>query len=122
MTNTAPENPPFEIVPDNRLHAAWEKSEALALSIYTTNDGWIERRPTTASQTLRKMAEGFLEIASELDVLASEVAAEDERVAKSTVALSRAYAEVIGTIERDQLTRRFGEIVRTPYKPSEPTP
>jgi hypothetical protein len=122
MTNATPENPPFEIVLDNRLHAAWEKSEALALSIYTNNDGWIERRPSTAPQTLRKMAEGFLEIAGELDALARDIEAEDKRFAASTEALRRAYSEALGTFERDNLANRLGEIARSPRKPPKPTP
>jgi hypothetical protein len=114
--------PRFEIVLDNRLHAAWEKSEALTLSIYNANDGWIETRPSTAPQTLRRMAEGFLEIAGELDSLARDVEAEDKRFAESTEALRNSYSEALGAFERDNLTNRLGEIVRLPRKPTEPTP
>jgi hypothetical protein len=118
----APENQPFEVVLDNRLHALWEKCEALTLSIYTANDGWIETRPRTAPQTLCKLAEGFLDVACELDALARDVEGEDRRFAESTFALGKSLAEAISTIERDKLTERFGEIVRSPHKPPEPTP
>jgi hypothetical protein len=104
----------FEIALDNRLHAVWEKAEALTLSIYNANAGWVDTRPSTAPQTLRKMAEGFLEVASELDAAAREVAAEDKRFAESMAALGKAYSEAFSTFERDNLTNRLGEIARTP--------
>jgi hypothetical protein len=119
---TTPDNQPFHIILDNRLYAVWEKSEALTLSIYTTTDSWVDTRPSTAPQTLRKMAEGFLEIASELEDAARDVAAEDKRITENRAALGRGYAEAIGKFERDQLTKRLGEIVRSPHKPPEPTP
>jgi hypothetical protein len=111
----------FEAILARRLHAVWEKSEALTLSIYTANDGWVETRPSTAPHTLRKMAEGFLELACELDAIAEDVAAEDKRFAEKTAALGKSYAEAISTFERDNLTKRLGEIVRGVHKPPEPT-
>jgi hypothetical protein len=98
---------------DNRLHAVWERSEVLTLSIYITNDSWIDRRPSTAPHAIRKMAEGFLELACELDAIARDVEAEDKRLAASQTALSKSFADAMGMIERDQLTQRLGEITRT---------
>jgi hypothetical protein len=115
-------NQSFEILLDNRLHAVWEKAEAITLSIYTTNDSWIDTRPSTAPNTLLKMAEDFLEVACKLDAIASDVAAEDKRVAEHMSALGKSYAEAISMFERDTLTKRLGEIVRAPHKPSEPAP
>jgi hypothetical protein len=113
------ENQSFEIVLDNRLHAVWEKSEGLTLSIYNVNVSWfLETRPTTAPHTLRKLAEGLLEVACELDAIARDVAVEDKRWTEHTAALGKTYTEAINTLERDQLTKRLGEIVRTPHKPS----
>jgi hypothetical protein len=97
------------VMAPDRLHAVWEKTEALALSIYTANDGWIEARPTTAPQSLSKMAEGCLEIASELDALSREVAADDKRFAQTVTNLSRIYATATG---RDRRAKRLGVIVR----------
>jgi hypothetical protein len=108
----------FEVALNNRLHAVWEKCEALTLAIYNANDGWIERRPTTAPRTLRKMAEDFLEVACELDAIARDVAAADKRFAESQAATCRTYAETIARFERDKLTSRLGEIARTARKPS----
>jgi hypothetical protein len=116
------ENPPFEIVLSRRLHAVWEKVEALALSIYNSNDGWIDRRPITAPHTLRKLTDDFLELACELDAIAGDIAAEDKQFAERTAALGKGYAEAIGVMERDALTKRLNEIVRAPHKPPEPTP
>jgi hypothetical protein len=106
---------PFHITLVNRLHAVWEKSEALAYRIDTANDGWLaEGRPTTAPRSLRTMADGFLALAVELDALARDVEVEDKRFAESTSALQASYAEAMGMFERDRLVERFGEIVRTP--------
>jgi hypothetical protein len=116
---TTPDNQPFHIILDNRLYAVWEKSEGLTLSIYTTTDSWVETRPNTAPRTLRKMAEGFLEIAGELDAAARDIEAEDKRVAESRAALGKSYSEAFSTFERDQLTKRLGEIVHSPHKPPE---
>jgi hypothetical protein len=115
-------NQPFEISLDNRLYAVWEKAEALTLSVDTVNDGWVETRPSTAPHTLRKMAEDFLGLACALDAIAGDVEAEDKRVAESRAALGKRYAEAISMMERDQLTKRLGEIVRTPHRPPEPPP
>jgi hypothetical protein len=104
----------FEIALDNRLHALWEKAEALTLSIYNANAGWVDTRPSTAPQTLRKMAEGFMELACELDAIARDVEAEDKRFAGSMAALGKAYSDALSTFERDNLTNRLGEIMRTP--------
>jgi hypothetical protein len=113
---------PFEAILSRRLHAIWEKAEALALLVSTADESWIETRPSTASHTLRKLAGDFLEVACELEVVADDVAAEDKRHAERSVALSKSYAEAMSTLERDALTRRLEEIVRTPHKPPEPTP
>jgi hypothetical protein len=113
-----PDNQPFEAVLASRLRAVWGKAEALTLSIYTTNDSWIDTRPRNAPLTLRKIAEGFLEVACELDAIAGDVAAEDERFAEHMTALGKGYAEALSRFQRDQLTKRLGEIVRAPHKPS----
>jgi hypothetical protein len=63
-----------------------------------------------------------LELACELAASARDVAAEDKRFAESTTALQKTYAEALGKLERDQLTKRLGDIVRSPHKPPEPTP
>jgi hypothetical protein len=113
---------PFEIVLDNHLHAVWEKGEALMLSVYNVNVGWVERRPTTAPQIVRKLADDiFEEVVCKLLAIASDIAAEDKRFAESLSATVKGYAEAIGMIERDQLTKRLGEIVRSPHEPPEPT-
>jgi hypothetical protein len=115
-----PDEQPFETILSRRLHAIWEKAEALTLSVYTVGDDWVETRPIAAPDILRKIAGGFLEVACELDALANDVAAEDKRFAEYTTALGKSYAEAMSTFERDTLSKRFGEIVRR--KPSEPTP
>jgi hypothetical protein len=120
MTSTL-ENPPFHIVLANRLFAIWEKYEALAAQSYSVGDDWVEGRPTTAPSTLNKMAEDTLEVACELAAMARDVAADDKRHAESTAALQKSYVEVLSKIERDQLTQRLGEIVRSQHKPPEPT-
>jgi hypothetical protein len=116
-----PDEQPFEAILSRRLHAIWEKAEALTLSISTADEGWIETRPNTAPHTLRKLADGFLEVAFELDAVAGDVAAEDRQFAERTAALGKSYAEAMSAFERDNLTKRLGEIVRAPHKPPEPT-
>jgi hypothetical protein len=104
--------PPSHIIVDNRLHAVWEKSEALGLSLYDKNVGWFDSRPATAPSALRKLADDFLALACELDAIARDIAAEDKQSAESTLAAGKALAETIGEIERDGLTERLAEIVR----------
>jgi hypothetical protein len=113
---------PFEIVLSRRLHPIWEKSEALTALICNAGDNWTERRPITAPYIFHQIADGLLELACELDVLAADVAAEDKRHAERMTALGKSYAQAIGVMERAALTKRLGEIVRTPHEPPEPTP
>jgi hypothetical protein len=117
-----PDQQSFEITLDNRLHTVWEKAETLALSIYTANIGWIDGRPTTAPRTLRRMSEEFLAVASELDAIARDVEVEDKRFAESQFATVKAFAQSWAEFERDQLTKRLGEIVQTARKPSGSAP
>jgi hypothetical protein len=117
-----PENLPFHITLAHRLHASWEKCEALTFRLYNIGDNWVEMRPVTAPQILQKIIESGLEIFCELDAIARDIAAEDKRRAESTLATGKEMAEAISAIQRDQLTQRFGEIVRSPHKPTEPTP
>jgi hypothetical protein len=115
------EDPPFEIVLHNRLYTIWEKLEKLAYRTDAANDGWIDRRPIRAPQIALEMAEQSQEITCELKAIATDIAAEDKRFAESTTALQKSYVEVLSKIERDQLTKRLGEIVRSPHTPPEPT-
>jgi hypothetical protein len=99
------------------LQTVWEKCEALALRIYTANEGWVDGRPTNAPRTLRKTAEDFLAVACELDAIARDVEIADKRYAESQFA-SDILNGLMTEFERDQLTKRLGEIVCTPRKPS----
>src|SRR5215469_15515915 len=61
---------------ENRLLAVWEKTAKLELSVYDAMDWFVETRPISAPGDLRKMADGYLEIACELDAISRDLEAE----------------------------------------------
>jgi hypothetical protein len=112
MTDT-----PFYIALDDRMFRIWEKTEAVALSLYTVSDGWVDRRPINAPHIVRRMRDELLELACRMDDIARDIEADDKQSATDRQALQKEYAETFATIERDKTNDRLGEIVRASRKP-----
>jgi len=102
---------------ENRLFAVWEKATKLELSVYDAMDWFVEIRPIGAVGDLRKMADGYLEIACDLDAISHDLEAEIQQCAKWGAEAAAQIMEGVAEIERDRCTQRLGEIVQMSRKP-----